>query len=193
MTIKKIMTSILIYALLISCSNSSRQTSGKYDLQSQDTTYITTTRQLKSNKIPGSVFTMTSLKNLTITGMDCDYGDHIHCWGIAEIPSQIKNLKHLTTLCLNVNAIQVIPIDLAELKELKSIDLSDNVALTSADNIEKIISLEYLSLYGCGLTRLPEKIGDLKNLKELGLIGNRIGKQEQKRIKEALPNCDIKF
>lgn len=87
----------------------------------------------------------------------------------------------------------MVPIELAELKDLKALDLSDNVALSSADNIEKITSLEYLSLYGCSLTRLPERIGDLKNLKELGLIGNSIGKQEQKRIKEALPNCIIRF
>jgi len=32
---------------------------------------------------------------------------------------------------------------LAELKELKTLDLSDNVPLSSAGNIEKITSLEY--------------------------------------------------
>ena len=79
------------------------------------------------------------------------------------------------------------------MKGLKTLDLSDNVALTSVDNIEKISSLEYLSLDGCRVTKLPERIGDLKNLKELGLIGNNIDKQEQKRIKEALPDCIVRF
>jgi hypothetical protein len=48
-------------------------------------------------------------------------------------------------------------------------------------------------LYGCGLAKLPAAIGNLENLNELGLIGNNIDKAEQARIRNALPNCIIKF
>lgn len=193
MIIKKYIASALVLVLLTSLACSSPKTNGRRAIQYQDTIYSATTYKLKSNHIPDFVFAMRSLKHISITGMDCDYGDHEYCWDITEIPPQIKNLKNLTTLVLNVNAIQTIPVELAELKNLKELDLTDNPALTSVDNVEKITGLEHLSLFGCGLRRLPARIGDLKKLKKLGLVGNNIGKQEQKRIKEALPNCEINF
>src|SRR5258705_5692559 len=114
----RILTISIIWTFLGLFSCSQTQTKNKYDTQNIDTTYSTTTQQLKSNSIPDSVFEMTSLRHLTIIGMDCDYGDHTHCWGITEIPIEIKNLKKLTTLSLNVNAIRTIPIELSELKNL---------------------------------------------------------------------------
>lgn len=193
MPIIKYIESALALVLFISISCSSPKINGSRAIQSQDTIYFAKTEELKSNHIPDYVFDMHSLKQIIITGMDCDYGDHTHCWEITEIPPEISKLKNLTTLVLNVNAIQTIPIELAELKNLKELDLTDNPALTSVDNVEKISGLEHLSLYGCGLKKMPEKIGDLKKLKELGLVGNNIDKQEQKRIKEALPDCIVRF
>jgi hypothetical protein len=193
MTTTPIMTIAFIWTLLISFSCSQTQTKNTYNTQNKDTTYSTTTQQLKSNTIPDSVFNLTGLKHLTITGMDCDYGDKTHCWGITEIPLAIRNLKHLTTLRLNVNAIRKVPIELTELKDLKTLDLSDNVTLSAGDNVEKITSLEYLSLDGCNLVKLPNEIGNLKNLKQLGLVGNHIDQQEQIRIRRALPNCNVRF
>jgi len=193
MTIKKYTTSVITLTILISFSYSSPKARGGCETQSKDTTYSATTKQLKSDHIPDSVFAMTSLKHLGITGMDCDHSERKSCWVITEIPPQIRNLKNLTTLSLNLNGIQSIPIELAELKNLKELDLTDNVALSAVDNVEKISSLESLSLYGCSLERLPERIGDLKKLRYLGLIGNQIDKQEQQRIKEALPDCVVRF
>jgi Leucine-rich repeat (LRR) protein len=158
-----------------------------------DTTYTTSTRQLKSNKIPDNVFQLTNLRHLSISGMDCDYGDRTTCWMIKEIPADIRNLKDLTTLRLPLNAISIIPNELTELNKLIDIDLTDNTGLTNINNLTRLSNLQYLSLYGCGLKKLPDNIGDLKNLKELGLVGNNLDKAEQTRIKKELPNCDIKF
>lgn len=158
-----------------------------------DTTYTASTQQIRSNNIPDSVLQLTELRHLSITGMDCDNGDMNNCWMINEIPSGIKNLKKLTSLHLTLNAIRIIPDDLSHLRNLTLIDLTDNLALTNIDNLTKLVGLEYLSLNGCGLTKLPENIGDLKKLKLLGLAGNRFGQAEQTRIKQALPNCTIKF
>jgi Leucine-rich repeat (LRR) protein len=155
--------------------------------------YSTSTKDLKSNLIPDTVFLIENLENLSITGMDCDYGDHTTCWMIAEIPTAIKNLKALKSLSLTVNAIRSIPIELTELKQLTIIDLTDNPRLSNIENIEKIERLEFLYLYGCGLTKLPNEIGRLKNLKQIGLVGNNLSKDEIERIKKALPNCIIIF
>jgi hypothetical protein len=168
------------------------------DSAHSDTTYTTSTQQLKSNRIPDSVFLLTELRHLSINGMDCDYGDRTNCWVIQEIPGDIKNLRNLTTLSLTLNAITTMPSELAGLDNLTLIDLTDNAGLTNIDNLTKLpnlkyLYLKYLYLYGCGLTKLPGNIGDLKNLKELGLAGNHLDKAEQTRIKKVLPNCVITF
>lgn len=158
-----------------------------------DTTYAASTQQLKSDRIPDSVFQLTELRHLSVNGMDCDYGDRTNCWMLKEIPSDIKNLKNLITLRLTLNAITTIPNELNQLNNLTLIDLTDNSALTDINSLTKLQNLQYLYLYGCGLTKLPDNIGDLINLKELGLVGNHLDKAEQIRIKKALPKCNINF
>jgi Leucine-rich repeat (LRR) protein len=193
MTVVKLISGILICAfLVVNCHSTTRKTDS-FTLSNTDTVYYASTKQLKSNHIPDSVFQMTNLKHLAIQGMDCDYGDHEHCWEISEILIQVKNLKDLETLSLTVNSIDSIPIELTELKKIISIDFSDNAGFQNIDNITKIKSLQYLYLYGCGLTKLPDNIGDLINLKELGLVGNNLSKAEQERIKKVLPGCRIRF
>src|SRR5687767_8327656 len=138
----------------------------------RDTICTTSTYRLKSDKIPDSVFKMKDLMHLSISGMDCDYGDDKNCWIIKEIPAEIKNLKNLKTLRLTLNAFRVIPKELAELPNLILLDLTDNAGFTNVEGLSTIQNLQYLYLYGCGLRQLPKNIGDLKNLKELGLVGN---------------------
>lgn len=194
MTILKLILVIFIWANLTFCSQTAKKPNNIVSkVLNLDTTYYKSTQQLKSNKIPDSVFQMIELRHLAISGMDCDYGDHLNCWEINELPPQISNLKKMTTLRLTVNSISKIPVELAALKNLKLIDLSDNAGLVNFGGISQLSSLEYLYLYGCGLTKLPDNIGDFKNLKELGLVGNKLDKTEQARIKNALPNCVIKF
>jgi Leucine-rich repeat (LRR) protein len=146
-----------------------------------------------SDEIPDSIFQFTELRHLAITGMDCDYGNKTNCWMIKKIPAEIRNLKKLTSLRLTVGGITGIPKELAELENLTLIDLTDNAALTDVSNLTRVQNLQYLYLYGCGLTMMPENIGELNKLKVLGLVGNRIEKAEQERIRKALPNCEIKF
>ena len=125
--------------------------------------------------------------------MDCDYGDNTNCWMLKELPKQIGNLKKLQTLSLTLTAMQTFPKELSELKNLTVLDLSDNTGISNINLLTQIQSLQYLYLYGCGLTKLPDDVSGLINLKELGLVGNHIDKAEQDRIKKALPNCIIKF
>lgn len=158
-----------------------------------DTIYFTSTEELKSNTIPDKVLQMTELRNLSIYGMDCDNGNTTSCWQIKEIPSGIKNLKKLVALQLQLNDIKTLPKELSELRQLTLLDLSDNAGLSNVDIVAKIPTLQYLFIYGCGLTKLPDDMSNLKNLKELGLVGNNLSKAEQERIAKALPNCKINF
>jgi Leucine-rich repeat (LRR) protein len=158
-----------------------------------DTAYLTTTRQLQRNKIPDSVFMMKNLKHLSISGMDCDYGDHTHCWGISEIPSQIGQLTQLETLSLTLNGISSLPATMSALTRLRMLDLTDNLNLEQADMITALTNLETLYLFGCRIKKLPANIGVLKNLKHLGLTGNPVDAEELKRLKKELPHCEIIF
>jgi Leucine-rich repeat (LRR) protein len=168
---------------------------------SLDSSFVISANELKSYSIPDWVFKLKNLKKLEIMGMYCEYefGDYGaysikgDCFKIQEILPQIATLTELTSLSLPRNDIQTLPIELTALKNIKLIDLSDNPGLHNVNNIEKIVSLEFLSFYGCHLTEMPANIGNLKHLKELDLEGNSISIKEQIRIKKALPNCNITF
>ncbi|MDB5256168.1 MAG: disease resistance protein TAO1-like isoform [Chitinophagaceae bacterium] len=179
---------LLLVFILTSCAHSGTKV------------YHSTTAELKSDKIPAYVFEMTELTDLSIQGMDCDYrvsddqgNDITQCWMIYEIPPEIKRLKHLESLRLNVNAITKLPPEIGELKQLKSLDLSDNLGLSDIQNVTALSNLEHLSLYGCSLDKLPADIGKLSKLTYLGLSGNAIDYMELARIRQALPDCEVVF
>lgn len=162
------------------------------------TVYSISTNKTQSNTIPESVFEMANLKRLTVIGMDCDglrvneQGDTT-CWAIKQIPKNIDKLMNLEVLELRVNSIQSVPKEIMNLKNLKILDLTDNPGLINIDNVVWLENLEDLVLFGCDLHKLPPDIGRLKKLKYLGLTGNNIDSAELKRIRKALPTCDIKF
>ena len=167
----------------------------------QDTVYITSTEELKSNKIPDSVFQMKMLKTLMVFGRDCDNGgphddnkpnDGIECWMINEIPSKIGNLVNLDTLRLTLGTFTKFPDEIANLKSLRFIDLTDSY-MSDIDNLMTLKNLNQLWLYGCGLSRLPDNIGNLSNLKFIGLVGNNLDSSEVNRIRKALPNCEVYY
>lgn len=187
-----------LVAVIIVCATATAQVNHK--TASGDTACRISTRQLKANYIPDSVFQMSGLRELIVSGEDCDFvrldrqgNDISQCWMIREIPKEIKNLTRLTTLRLPQNAVRSIPEELGTLQKLRTLDLTDNSALTDIDNLPKLRSLHYLMLYGCGLSSLPKDIGNLKQLKELGLTGNNLSKAEQARIRKVLPACIIHF
>ncbi len=165
-----------------------------------DTVYISNTDILKSNHIPDSVFLMTHLKQLWISGKDCDLGLHddnkpndgIKCWMINNIPPEIGNLIELDTLGLTLVSFNTFPIEISKLKKLRYLDLTDSY-MSNIDNLTSLKSLDHLLLYGCGLSKLPENIGNLINLKFIGLVGNNIDSVEINRIKKALPNCEVYY
>jgi Leucine-rich repeat (LRR) protein len=191
--------SLILTVFLFKCKTTKTEefipykTSISWGSPTQPTSYQITTKELRSNKIPDSVFKMTQLTLLTITGMDCDYGDTTTCWMIREIPSQIKHLTNLKSLILNVNGITKIPPDMQSLKKLTFLDLSDNPGLYDIENLTGLPNLQNLLLYGCNLSKLPNDMKKLKNLKVLGLVGNNINKIELSKIERALPECKIIF
>lgn len=182
-----------VVLILSACSTASKADSAA--TYGSTTAYVTSTNQLKSDKIPDSVFRIVTLRRLTVNGGGCNANTRPNtgCWMIREIPAEIAALQQLQTLELKANDLQIVPQELAYLHKLKTLDLSDNPKLTIINPITKLVNLEYLYLYGCDLQVLPPDLSGLTNLKQLGLAGTRISTAEQERIKQALPNCKISF
>lgn len=161
--------------------------------------YTAQTRELKSGRIPDSVFSMTELRSLYVMGMDCDYreldamgNDITQCWAIKEIPADIGRLAELEELLLPVNAISSLPKEIRKLKNLRVLDLTDN-PISKVDDITSLTRLEHVSLCGANITEMPADLRKLNRLKRLCLAGNSISKLERQRIREALPYCDVVF
>ncbi len=163
------------------------------------THYTITTQELKSDLIPDSVFLMTGLTTLSVTGSDCDIkqydknGNVIkNCWMITTVPAAISNLRNLDTLRLTLGAFTRLPDGIAALQKLRVLDLTDS-NISDISNLTSLKNLNQLLLFGCRLSKLPADIGRLSNLKYLGLTGNDLDVQEIKRIRKALPDCEIIF
>jgi Leucine-rich repeat (LRR) protein len=188
--IKKLFVRAIIAGICILYSSRSySQSESKFD-----TILSVSTAQFRSSNIPDSIFQMTHLRHLTISGMDCDYSPHPNCWMINEIPAKIGNLTDLISLKLTLTSISAMPYEVIELKNLILLDLTDgSLSNSNLDNITRITSLEYLYLYGCRLSKLPADISHLINLKELGLTGNNFDSAEQAGIRKLLPHCIVKF
>ena len=198
------MTAFKLISYFLFFSMQACLTSKENVLQTQkmyvDTVYIASTEMLKSNHIPDSVFQMKNLKQLWISGKDCHQGLHddnkpndgIKCWMINKIPPEIGNLSELDTLGLTLGVFGKFPDDISKLKKLRYLDLTDSY-MSNIDNLTSLKNLNHLLLYGCGLSKLPDNIGDLTNLKFIGLVGNNLDSSEINRIKKALPNCKVYY
>jgi hypothetical protein len=182
----------------MTCSKSHKKSNSAQSSNSS-ATFIASTKDLKSNLIPDSVFKMTELKSLMIFGEDCDYRlydkdgkDTTKCWMIKEIPPSIGNLVNLDTLRLTLGAFAKFPDEVSKLKKLRFLDLTDTY-MANIDNLTSLNNLNQLLLFGCGLSKLPNNIEKLTNLKYIGLVGNNLDNTEINRIKKALPNCEVYF
>ena len=191
---------VKIFLIIISIpilSNCNRNSAFHTDETLFDTTVILNISflDLSTNKIPDSIFQMQNLKELSIWGMPCD--DSIscddNCWRPQLIPTAIKNLQHLEKLEFVYSDIHSIPIELTELKNLKYLELTNNIYLTDLDNISKMDNLEVLGLNGCNISKVPGSFSKLRRLEILGLTRNNLNDEERERIIKALPDCQIFF
>lgn len=164
------------------------------------TSFYASSSSFPDQHIPDCVFELTHLRELIITGQDCcgievdaNGNKTSYCSVITEIPSSIKNLPDLERVELRINAISTLPKEMAELKKLKVLDLTDNSGITDCEVLSQLVSLEELYLYGCYIDHLPAAIGNLKKLKYLGLARNNFDEAEKARIQKALPDCEISF
>lgn len=109
------------------------------------------------------------------------------------VPQEITLFKNLQVLDLGANKITVLSPELFEIKNLQILGLSHNQLKEIPPDIRKLKKLKELIIWNNQLNDLPEEIKELKKLKVLELKDNPIPIENQKKIKELLPNTKIMF
>jgi Leucine-rich repeat (LRR) protein len=183
----------LMITSLINCKSGQELSyiSSKIIDEAKETNTLKIINDNRYSDMPKEIFRLTNLRELVFIGTDCDFNKS-QCKNITVIPKKIKFLSNLEELKLVMNNIKTIPIELNNLKKLKSLDLSNNSSIDVTNlNIQ---SLEVLNLNDCNLSKLPENLKNMKNLKRLGIEGNfNLRVEEIDNLKYLLPNCKIYF
>ena len=111
-----------------------------------------------------------------------------------NLPEIFSNLQSLQSLSLRYNQLSVFPESIGNLQNLKGLSFSNNKLTSIPESIGKLQNLETLSLDNNELTTLPESIKNLKDkLSLLNLNDNNFSKEEKAKLKEWLPNTNIRW
>uniref|UniRef100_A0A0A9G8H0 Disease resistance R13L4/SHOC-2-like LRR domain-containing protein n=1 Tax=Arundo donax TaxID=35708 RepID=A0A0A9G8H0_ARUDO len=110
---------------------------------------------------------------------------------ITEIPSQIEELRHLQILDLRGTLLRGVPESLINLEKLEILDLSNRndwrVLLRLPQGIQKMKALQRLDRFElCNDAEVAKEIGDLVQLRHLGIILNGSTEQVRERLANSI-------
>lgn len=108
--------------------------------------------------VPEVIFKMDTLKGLSFMGTE-----------IKELPDNLRKLKNLEYLGLNMVGIDRIPSFIGEFKNLTSLYLGANNIKELPEELKNLTKLEHLALWGTSLEDLPDWICSLEQLRGLYL------------------------
>ncbi len=143
---------------------------------------------LSWNKLSSLPPEIGKLTNLRALNLETDK----YCNHISVLPKEIGNLTNLNYLNLIGNRLKTLPPQIGRLISLRELYLSSNDLISLPPEIGKLTNLQSLDLSRNKLTSLPTDIANLKNLKYLVLYYNSFSDAEIEKIKQLLPNCQVK-
>lgn len=112
---------------------------------------------------------------------------------LKEIPVDINKLQQLQRLSISKNELKSFPPAICNLRNLTRLDLSDNLIDEIPDEIHRLYKLEELILWSNVIGYYPTTLMRLDNLKVLDLLHNEMSDTEQERLKNLLPEIDLKL
>lgn len=140
--------------------------------------------QCNLKKIPELLFSAVKIEKLIIE--DCSIPT------IQEEICHIGELMELKKLRITkTKEFKKIPEELFKLKNIQSLDFSRTAIKEIPPEISKLSNLICLDITGCPIKKLPKEITKLPNLKCLSILFTKLRKNEIKRLKKKMPNCEI--
>lgn len=112
------------------------------------------------------LYLLRNLKYLSLDSIDC-----------TEFPSDIFSLEHLQSLSYVGNNVEDSDLEvrkLSKVRELRSLNLSQNALVKPTYQLGRLVNLQSLDLSFNHITALPGKVGDLTNLRHLYLNNNSL-------------------
>lgn len=132
------------------------------------------------------------------------------------VPAEIAKFTHLTYLDLSKNKLSKLPDFLADLEYLKTVNISKNkfdvfpLVLTRIDSLTVLLAnrnqfdrlpesigycknLEVVDFWETPIMSIPESFYALPKLKKIDLQGIKYSPTFQKKLKDRLPNVEIKL
>lgn len=112
--------------------------------------------------------------------------------GLTEVSATVFAQTSITGLDLSHNKLTgALQAEVRHLKNLKTLDLSNNQFTGVPAEVGQLQLLEILDLSNNQLTGLPNELGNLTNLKQLNLSGNEYSEVDLAAIRKKLPATTI--
>lgn len=113
--------------------------------------------------------------------------------GLEKLPAYVLKMSNLEELNISNNQISgALPAEIHDLRNLRVLDVSDNLMTGVPAEVGQLQNLEVLNLSNNKLTGLPNELGNLKKLRVLNLSGNNYSQQDLEVIKKGLaPDVEI--
>ena len=112
-----------------------------------------------------------TIKNNRVAGLDLS--GHVLT---SPVPTELTNLKALTSLNLSNNQLSSFPTQVIQLEKLQDLNLSRNQIATLPANIANLEELASLNLSYNDIADLPTSISELKLLTDLNLAANNLSR-----------------
>ena len=136
----------------------------------------------KLDSIPGEVRELKGLKTLKLDKNK-----------ITEIPAWVGELEGLELLSVERNLLEGFPTVVIELSELKILKLGDNLIDEIPLDIDRLENLEHLVMWSNVVRLFPASLSDMKSLSYLDLLYNDMTQEEQRMLKDLLPEVYIEL
>lgn len=95
-------------------------------------------------------------------------------FGLANIPPEIANLKHIFSINLRNNGIAELPQEVGLLINLRELFLRDNFLVSIPETIGNLKNLYWLELRDNQLQTIPTSMGNMSDIEILNLFGNQL-------------------
>jgi Leucine-rich repeat (LRR) protein len=151
-------------------------------LQHPDRVYRLDLTRQKLKEVPKEVFLLPYLHELILDRNK-----------IEVIPQDINKLSYLQHLSITRNELTEVPNEICALTKLRVLNLGENYIEELPQDMDRMVELRELILWSNMLGELPFSLVLLEHLEHIDLLHNEMNAEEQRVIRDMLPNSRIEL